>query len=459
MAWLDSERLGNPGLRSVSSYRVLLTICLCVTPVGLARGTLAQEMVSLPRGTFTMGNDTEYSAPIASNMPAHSVTISKFKMSKYEVTNQEYVDFLNEAEVAGDIEVRDDLPGPPSEFVVAADGHPSEGRRLYELSGTNQEGESELNIPWIDYDESAPIGSRFQMLDSQDVFGNNDALDTADWPANFVQWHGAASFAVRHGYALPTEAQWEYAAQGGQGNPFGTDDGTLSLDNANYSGKEGPGEIDEAAVGHPAAVGSYPANPFGVHDLAGNVWEWTADLYDPDFYTNSDGARDPVSRVGIDGAGDDPMLADGCAGGPSTVYDCNTRLKRGGSWNFHETTIRSDARNTDYVFRGNDHFGFRVVGSSSKPKKPGKLRSDVQDDGAVELSWGDGSNNESYFELQCKPLPGKWSTVAKANANVELAVIEGLASDTKYKCRVRARNAVGNSGWRRTKVTTALDGA
>jgi len=429
-------------------------LCLLTSADGIATTADDLEMVKVPGGSFTMGSDEELSAPIATNMPAHAVTVSAFNMGVYEVTNQQYADYLNAAELDGQIEVRDDFANVLHGigiFVVGMDGFPLAGQKLYHLGGTNVDGESELNIPWIAYDEDAELGMRFQVVDSQDVFGNNDALDTADWPATFVMWYGAVAFGAFNDYALPTEAQWEYAAQGGAGNDYGTDDGTLTLANANYSGQETPGDLDGAAVGHAAAVGSYPANPYGLYDLAGNVWEWTADLYDGDFYANTDGARDPFSRTGIDGTSDYPLEVPDCMGGPSTVYTCNTDVKRGGSWNFHAVTIRSEARNTDYPFRGNDHFGFRVVSARKKPKKTGKLNVEIQDDGSVIFSWDDKSKNESAFELQCK-IGRAWTHLAKVGANVEEVTSAALEAGTKYKCQVRARNAKGTSKWRRKTV-------
>lgn len=435
-------------------HALVLCLGLFIAADGLAAVADDVEMILVPGGSFTMGSDTELSAPIATNLPAHTVTVSRFMMGIYEVTNQQFADFLNAAELGGQIEVRDDLPDVAhgtGYFVLGLDGYPSAGQKLYHLGGESQEGESVLNLPWIAYDEDAVLGMRFEVLDSRDVFDNSDALDTADWPASFVIWHGAVAFAAFNDYALPTEAQWEYASQGGAGNDYGTDDGTLSLANSNYSGQATPGEIDPAAVGHAAAVGSYPANPFGLYDLAGNVWEWTADAYDADFYAATDGAVDPFSRTGIDGTSANPEETSGCTGGPSTVYSCNTRLKRGGSWNFHAPTIRSQARNTDYAFRGNDHFGVRVVSAMSKPSKTGKLAVKIEDDGSVLLSWRDKSDDESSFELECKGK-GKWSHLAKVGANVEEVTSSALVAGTKYKCRVRARNSVGTSKWKRKKV-------
>ncbi|HJO03885.1 MAG TPA: SUMF1/EgtB/PvdO family nonheme iron enzyme [Acidobacteriota bacterium] len=435
-------------------YAVALCLCLFIAADGLAAAADGIEMVRIPRGTFTMGSEEDLSKPIATNKPAHRITISAFKMGMYEVTNQQFAEYLNAAELGGQIEVRDDLPATAHGtgiFVLGASGYPSAGQKIYHLGGTNLDGESELNIPWIAYDEGAVLGMRFQVLDSQDLFGNNDALDTTDWPATFVPWHGAAAFAAFNDYALPTEAQWEYASQGGVGNDYGTDDGTLSLVNANYSGQAAPGGIAAGAVGHVVAVGSYPANPFGLNDLAGNAWEWTADNYDGQFCANTEGATDPFSHTGIDGTSDNPEETVACTGGPNLVCNCNTRLKRGGSWNFHAVTIRSQARNTDYPYRGNDHFGFRVVGALSKPNKPGKLAAEIQDDGSVLFSWDDKSDDESFFELDCKGK-GKWAHVAKVGANVDQVTSEALGAGTKYKCRLRARNSAGKSGWKRKKI-------
>ena len=126
-------------------------------------------------------------------------------------------------------------------------------------------------------------------------------------------------------------------------------------------------------------------------------------------------------------------------------------MGHGGSWNFHAVTIRSEARNTDYAFRGNDHFGLRVTSAMKKPKKPSKFAADVEVDGTVTLSWKDRSDNESSFELECSG-PSKWSHLAKVGANVEQVDTDELEAGVKYKCRVRSRNAAGSSGWKRKKI-------
>lgn len=74
-------------------------------------------------------------------------------------------------------------------------------------------------------------------------------------------------------YRLPSEAEWEYAARGGTTTPYHTGD-TVSQDQANYG---------RYFVGRPVAVGSYPPNPFGLHDMLGNVAEWCADCWNANY--------------------------------------------------------------------------------------------------------------------------------------------------------------------------------
>ena len=114
--------------------------------------------------------------------------------------------------------------------------------------------------------------------------GNNYPNRKGDHPVTWVSWHAAMAYAAWAGKRLPTEAEWEFAARGGLANqnyPWGN---SIDPSKANYNGN----------VGDPTAVGTYPANDYGLYDMGGNVWEWCLDAYQSDFYSYSP-YRNPIA--------------------------------------------------------------------------------------------------------------------------------------------------------------------
>jgi formylglycine-generating enzyme required for sulfatase activity/serine/threonine protein kinase len=124
-------------------------------------------------------------------------------------------------------------------------------------------------------------------------------------PVETVSWNDCVTVVERLGLSLPSEAQWEYGARGGTATSWWTGSEKESLQGAanlfdRYAkthGLEGwPGGeewLDDGNTGH-ARVGSYRANAFGLHDVTGNVWEWCRDAYDAAFYARGP-RRDPVA--------------------------------------------------------------------------------------------------------------------------------------------------------------------
>ena len=285
------------------------------------------NLIAIPAGVFTMGGTT-----MANDAPSISVSLAAFQIAEKEITNQEYIDFLNSAYLDGWITVSSQTTSDPcgtstENRVIGAGDAPNAGEvflQLGETGGCTSGGEAEHidNKSWVSFNTS---NSTFELLDAT----------KANWPINWVKWFGAFAFAEYYGVSLPTEAQWEYAARGGQQLEYPTDDGTLSSLKANYNG-DTPGVYNPD--GHSVAVGSYAANPYGLYDMGGNVWEWCQDYYGASFY--SDGTTDPMNTT----AGTD-----------------SKRVRRGGSWNYHSATLLSYARASDFENRGNNHFGFRIV--------------------------------------------------------------------------------------------------
>jgi len=147
-----------------------------------------------------------------------------------------------------------------------------------------------------------------------------------------VSWFEAMEFCRRlsrrtgRHYTLPSEAQWEYACRAGTTTPFAFGS-VLSKRQANVRSSE------------TTRVGSFPANAWGLHDMHGNVWEWCADAWHPDYV----------------GAPND--------GRPWIDLDAEQalRLLRGGSWNFIPWGCRSAFRRHDLPGLASSRVGFRVV--------------------------------------------------------------------------------------------------
>jgi formylglycine-generating enzyme required for sulfatase activity len=173
----------------------------------------------------------------------------------------------------------------------------------------------------------------------QDASAQVPADEVLHRPVDRVSWITVQGFLGATGMRLPTEAEWEYAYRAGTATAFhtmpeyldGTSDDSLLANIAWFSGSAG-------SQTHP--VGKKAGNGFGLHDMSGNVWEWTTDWYSPNYYASSPSVN-PT----------------GPASGPNFVL-------RGGSWNNLSASCRSSYRSPVIMggpSNGLNIFGFRVV--------------------------------------------------------------------------------------------------
>jgi formylglycine-generating enzyme len=165
-----------------------------------------------------------------------------------------------------------------------------------------------------------------------------------DHPIVSVNWYDAAKYCQWAGVALPTEAQWEKAARGTDGRifPWGNEWDSRRC-NGTYPG-----------IGRTTPVGSYPdgASPYGIMDMAGNVWEWCMDEYDEEFYDkNESRTNNPVSGGLINFKS-------------NRFKNLNSmRVVRGGSWRYAPSVSRAAVRGGNNPGLRNYTRGFR--GSSA----------------------------------------------------------------------------------------------
>jgi len=261
------------------------------------------EMMFIPAGVFLMGSPEGVGDK--DELPQHTVYLDSFFIDKTEVTNAIFEQFVIETNYQTDAE----KSGKSYAFV---------NNDWYLVSGA---------------DWRHPFGP------SSDISG----LD--DHPVIHVSWNDAVAYCEWAGKRLPTEAEWEKAARGTAGTtyPWGNDPPAGNLVNYADSNTNFDWSVRSVNDGYKytAPVGSYPdgASPYGLLDAAGNVWEWVADWYGKEYYSQS-----PESN---------PQ-------GPTTG---TIRVMRGGAWDDLISGIRSSYRAAYAQTNTNGDTGFRCASS------------------------------------------------------------------------------------------------
>jgi formylglycine-generating enzyme required for sulfatase activity len=231
-----------------------------VSTAGMAPG----GMIWIPGGPFVMGSDRHY----PEEAPAHPVKVDGFWIDETPVTNRKFMEFVK---ATGHVTLAEKVPDPKN-----YPGARPEMLRAGSLLFVQPKGVSGPDISqWWTFKFGAnwrrPLG------------GISDLRGKLDHPVVHVAWSDAKAYAEWAGLDLPTEAEWEFAAQGGQeGTEFAWGDELMpdGVPMANTWQGTFPTHSSKAK-GHErtSPVRSFPANGYGLHDMIGNVWEWTADYW------------------------------------------------------------------------------------------------------------------------------------------------------------------------------------
>jgi formylglycine-generating enzyme required for sulfatase activity len=276
---------------------------------------ISDDFILVEGGTFSMGSNDGAD----DEQPVHNVKVSSFYMGRYEVTNQEVVDVFTRGIESGALYVDGTTVkynyGDKQELLDLDDEECqivySRGRLAVQ---PGKENNPVIEISWYGILVFCNLLS--------EIRGYDPAYNLSTWECDFTS----------NGYRLPTEAEWEYAAKGGNNHDGYTYSGSNTAGVVGWHSSNSGGET------HP--VGGKTPNSLGLYDMSGNVWEWCFDRYGSGYYSNT-------SLVDPEGPGSG-----------------SNRVLRGGSWNSFTKYLRCADRDRNYPTLTGYNGGFRVVVSS-----------------------------------------------------------------------------------------------
>jgi formylglycine-generating enzyme required for sulfatase activity len=298
-------------------------------------------MVWVSGGQFEMGDDGARAKP--DEGPVHTVRVDGFFMDEHTVTNAAFGAFVK---ATGYVTVAERAPDVAALMAQLPPGtKPPDPKLLVPGSLVFVATRHDVDLrdpsrwwrwtPGADWKHPAGPGSSIEGKD--------------DHPVVQVAFDDAVAYAKWAGRRLPTEAEWEFAARGGRARAeFAWGDSAFDPARPRAHIYVGAFPTHDAA---PRAVGSFPPTGYGLHDMSGNVWQWTSDWYRPDTY-RLDRSHGVVDNPTGPPSGLDPREAE-----PS-------RVLRGGSFLCSDSYCRGyrvSARSMGAPDSGASHIGFRTV--------------------------------------------------------------------------------------------------
>ncbi len=316
-----------------------------------------EGMVWVPGGVFSMGSTDPLAR--ADESPVHRVRVDGFWIDATEVTNAQFQEFV---EATG--------------YITVAE-HPVDWEQLKAQlpPGTRKPPDEDL-LPGsaVFTPPNHPVNTRdyaqwwtwTRGADWRHPEGPTSNIDGREQhPVVHVAYEDALAYCAWAGKRLPTEAEWEYAARGGLNgavNTWGNEPIDPSRANT-WQGRFPFENTREDGFAGTAPVKSFPANAFGLYDMAGNVWEWCSDLYQADCYR---------VRQDEDAISDNPTgpIRSSDARNP---FEHTLRVVRGGSFLCNDSycaSYRPSARMASSPDTGLSHTGFRCVKDDTAPEAP-----------------------------------------------------------------------------------------
>ena len=314
----------------------------------LAPQNIPNNMVLIPGGEYLMGSDKSES--YTNEKPVHRVVVSSFFMDKYEVTNQQFLQFVNETGYTTTAEKKINWDEMMSQLRPGTSRPPDSllepGSLIFKASSYPIPLNDESS--WWEWEKGAswkhPSGK------------NSSINEIMDHPVVHISWDDAVAYAQWAGKRLPTEAEWEWAARGKKTDaiyPWGNESINETPMKANFWQGHFPYKNTKQDGFHlTAPVGSFISNEYGLFDMSGNVWEWCSDFYHINSYS-----YDKEKGICINPKG------------PKTSYDPSEpfaikKILRGGSFLCNDSYCsgyRVSRRMSSSKDTGLMHTGFRCV--------------------------------------------------------------------------------------------------
>ncbi|WP_243396967.1 formylglycine-generating enzyme family protein [Flagellimonas pacifica] len=350
LACKDKKRTGEPVKNSPEAQDVAAVDTLNLIKDKPGEVAVPDGMVWIPGGTFKQGAVPKDKEAMHHEKPAHQVAVDGFFMDTTHVTNAKFSKFVDET---GYLTVAERKPDWEELKKQLPEGTPKPHDSILQ-PGSLVFKKTKTSVPNL-YDFSQwwtwSIGTNWKNPE-----GPGSTLEGKDdHPVVHISFEDAWAYCKWAGRRLPTEAEWEYAARAGKsdntyfwGNEVvelskyaNTWEGEFPVNNTKVDGFEGS-----------SPVGTFPSNDFGLYDMSGNIWEWTNDWYNTNYYKellargivlNPKGAKQPFN---------------------STNPYAKEKVIRGGSYLCSASycaSYRISARMASTMDSSMGHLGFRTV--------------------------------------------------------------------------------------------------